>query len=74
MFGLKRCVADVEGSCITLREFRYELLKYANLMEKEDLRSIVKRQVLYSLVNREALYIKALRLGIVALTGKFTTP
>lgn len=66
MFGLKRCVADVEGSCITPREFRYELLKYANLMEKEDLRSLVKRQVLYSLINREAFYIKALRLGIVA--------
>ncbi len=66
MFGLQRCVAVVEGSCITPREFRYELLKYSNLLNKEELRRIVKRQVLDTLVAREVLYQKAVSLGLVA--------
>ena len=66
MFGLKRCAAEVNGECITLREFRYELLRYSDLLEKEDLRGVVKRQVLYSLISREVLYQKAIELGIRA--------
>ncbi len=66
MFGLKRCVAVVEGYCITPREFSRELMRYQNLLEKKELKNIVKRQVLYSLVNREILYQKARSVGIVA--------
>ena len=66
MFGLKRCAAEVNGKCITLREFRYELLRYQDLLDKEDLRRIVKEQALYRLIGREVLYQKALELGIVA--------
>lgn len=65
MFGMGRCVAQVEGECITLREFNYELLKYPDLLEREETRDIVRRQVLYSLITREVLYKKALKLGIV---------
>ncbi len=66
IFGLKRCAAEVNGKCITLREFRYELLKYSDLLDREELRSIVKRRVLFSLISREVLYQKALELGVVA--------
>ena len=66
MFGLKRCAAEVNGKCITLREFRYELLRYSDFLEKEELRSVVKRQVLYSLISRELLYQKALEIGVIA--------
>jgi peptidyl-prolyl cis-trans isomerase D len=66
MFGLQRCVAVVEDSCITPREFRYELLKYQDLLEKKELRETVKRQVLYSLIGREALYLKAKSIGLIA--------
>ena len=68
MFGLKRCVASVNGSCITLRDYRHELLRYSDLLENEKLRNVIKRQVLYSLISREALYQKARSLGIVAST------
>ncbi|RLJ71548.1 peptidyl-prolyl cis-trans isomerase D [Hydrogenivirga caldilitoris] len=66
MFGLQRCAATVNGYCITLREFSHELRRYQNFLEKEELRSLVKRQVLYNLVNRELLYQKAVSMGIVA--------
>ena len=66
MVGLQRCVAVVNGSCITLREFRYELLKYSDILENQELKSLVKKQVAYSLVNREALYLRAREMGIVA--------
>ena len=66
MFGLKRCAAEVNGSCITLREFRYELLKYSDLLDRDELRGAIKRQVLFTLIGREVLYQKALELGVVA--------
>ena len=66
MFGLQRCVALVGDECITLREYRFELMKYADLLDKPELRSAVKRQVLYSMVAREALYQEARSLGLIA--------
>ena len=66
MFGLKRCVAVVNNSCITPREFNYELLRFSGVLNNQELRGIVKRQVLNSLISREVLYQKALDLGIVA--------
>lgn len=70
MFGLKGCVAEVNGECISLREFRYELLRYSDLLQKDELKDTVKRQVLYSLVNQEVLYQKALELGIRTSSGE----
>lgn len=66
MFGLKRCVASVNGSCITVREFRFELLKFSSLLDREELRDLVKRQVLGTLIAREALYQKAYEMGLIA--------
>ena len=66
MFGLQRCAAAVNDYCISLREFNHELRKYQSLLEKEELRTLVKRQVLFSLINRELLYQKALDVGVVA--------
>ncbi len=65
MFFPKRCVATVNGSCITMREFRFELLNYIDLLEKEELREFIKRQVAYALVSRELLYQTAVKNGIV---------
>lgn len=65
MFGSSPCVAEVGGSCITLREYRFELLKYAKLLENPTFASVVKRLVLNSLITREALAKKAEGLGLV---------
>ncbi len=65
MFGLQRCIATVNGSCITFREYRYELLRIPNLPEDRELLNLFKRQVVDSLILREALYQEALKLGIV---------
>ena len=66
MFGLQRCVATVNGSCITLREYRYELLRFSSVLNNPELKSLIKRQVLNSVISREVLFQKALGLGIVA--------
>ncbi len=66
MFGLQRCVAVVGEECITLREYRYELMRYSRLMDDPELRDLVKRQVLYGMISREAFYQKARSLGLVA--------
>ncbi len=65
MFGLQRCIAVVGDNCITLREYRYELMRYSDLLDNPKIREIVKQQVLYNMVSREALYQKALSLGFV---------
>ena len=58
------CVATVKGECITLREFRFELLKFSGLLDREGMREIVKNFVLSSLITREVLYLKAKELGL----------
>ncbi|WP_457600181.1 peptidylprolyl isomerase [Hydrogenivirga sp.] len=66
MFGLQRCVAVVGDYCITPREFMHELRRYQELLDKPELRKLIRRQVLYGLVNREVLYQKAKEVGLVA--------
>ncbi|GAB6066639.1 SurA N-terminal domain-containing protein [Aquifex pyrophilus] len=58
------CVATVKGECITVREFRFELLKFAGLLDREGMREVVKNFVLSSLITREVLYLKAKELGL----------
>lgn len=61
----KKCVAEVNGSCITLREYRRELLRFSNIQNKE-LEEIIKKQVIDNLITQELLYQKARSLGYSA--------
>ncbi|MGB9873426.1 MAG: SurA N-terminal domain-containing protein, partial [Hydrogenobacter sp.] len=61
----KKCVAEVNGSCITLREYRRELLRFSNIQNKE-LEEIIKKQVIDNLITQELLYQKAKSLGYSA--------
>jgi len=61
----KKCVAEVNGSCITLREYRRELLRFSNIQNKE-LEEIIKKQVIDNLITQELLYQKAKSLGYYA--------
>jgi len=62
----QRCVAEVDGSCITLRDYRRELLRYGDFLQNKDMENIIKDQVLESLIVQEILYKKAKELGFVA--------
>ncbi len=65
MFGASACVAEVGGNCITLREYRFELLKYARFLENPSFAPVVRQLVLNSLITREALSKKAEELGLL---------
>jgi len=58
----KKCVAEVNGSCITLRDYRRELLRFSQV-QNESLKDLIKRQVLENLIVQELLYQKARSLG-----------
>jgi len=62
----QNCVAKVDGSCITLRDYRRELLRYGNLAQNKDMERLLKEQVLESLIVQELLYTKAKKLGFLA--------
>ncbi|MCI4458605.1 MAG: SurA N-terminal domain-containing protein [Thermocrinis sp.] len=62
----QNCVANVDGSCITLRDYRRELLRYGNLAQNKDMERLLKQQVLESLIVQELLYTKAKKLGFLA--------
>ncbi len=66
LFGTQRCVAKVEDSCITYREFRTELLKFSELLKNQEAASFIKRQILSSMISRELIYLKAKEMGIIA--------
>jgi peptidyl-prolyl cis-trans isomerase D len=66
MFGKKGCVALVNGECVGVREFRYELLRYLDVMKDPDLERAVKRRVVSDLVVREILFQKASKTGLLA--------
>ncbi|NPB07937.1 MAG: hypothetical protein GXN96_03300 [Aquificae bacterium] len=63
MFQGGSCVVSVKGECVTLREYRFELLKFSELFDNEALRPAVTRFVLRSIITREVLYQKARELG-----------
>ncbi len=61
-----KCVAQVNGECITLREYRRELLRYSHLLENKELERLVRQQILENLIAQTLLYQKALELGFRA--------
>lgn len=61
----KKCVAKVNGSCITLRDYRRELLRFSNIQNRE-LEEVIKKQVIENLITQELLYQKAKSLGFSA--------
>ncbi|MFN3813760.1 MAG: SurA N-terminal domain-containing protein [Aquificaceae bacterium] len=61
----KKCVAEVNGSCVTLRDYRREMLRFSNIQNKE-MEEAVKRQVLENLIVQELLYQKAKSIGFLA--------
>ena len=65
MFGGSPCVAEVGDKCITLREYRFELMKYARYLDNPSFAPVVKRLVLNSLITREVLARKAEELGLL---------
>ncbi|MFN3598579.1 MAG: peptidylprolyl isomerase [Aquificaceae bacterium] len=62
----KRCVAEVNSGCITLRDYRRELLKYSDLLKNPQMEALIKDQVLSNLIVQELLYQKAKDLSLVA--------
>ncbi|RMH02774.1 MAG: formiminotransferase, partial [Aquificota bacterium] len=62
----RKCVAQVGSSCITVREYQRELLRYSNLMQNKEMESIIKEQVLSGLIAQALLYEKAKELSLVA--------
>ncbi|MFN7065599.1 MAG: peptidylprolyl isomerase [Aquificaceae bacterium] len=62
----KRCVAEVNSGCITLRDYRREMLKFSNLFKDRQMETLVREQVLSNLIMQELLYQKAKSLFLVA--------
>jgi peptidyl-prolyl cis-trans isomerase D len=62
----QNCVANVNGSCITLRDYRRELLRYGDLIQNRDMEQLLREQVLESLIVQELLYARAKKLGFLA--------
>lgn len=62
----QNCVANVNGSCITLRDYRRELLRYGDLIQNRDMEQLLKQQVLESLIVQELIYARAKKLGFLA--------
>ena len=62
----QNCVANVNGSCITLRDYRRELLRYGDLIQNRDMEQLLREHVLESLIVQELLYAKAKKLGFLA--------
>ncbi len=61
----KKCVAEVNGSCINLRDYRREMLRFSNIQNRE-MEETIKKQVLENLIVQELLYQKAKSLGFLA--------
>ncbi|NPA33221.1 MAG: hypothetical protein GXO04_06310, partial [Aquificae bacterium] len=57
------CVAVVKGDCVDIREFRFELSRYSELLNNPGMREAVKRLVLSSLITRKVLAKKAEEMG-----------
>ncbi|MCS7171746.1 MAG: SurA N-terminal domain-containing protein [Aquificaceae bacterium] len=62
----KRCVAEVGSGCITLKDYRRELMRFSNLLQNPQMEGLVKEQVLSNLVAQELLYQKAKSLSLLA--------
>ena len=71
MFGLKRCVAVVGDSCITIREFRYNLILAGSFsIDNKESRKILIDQVLTGIIQREILMQKSKYIGALASSNE----
>ena len=62
----KRCVVEVNSGCVTIKDYRRELLRFSNLLQNPQMEKLVKDQVLSKLIAQELLYQKAKDLSLVA--------
>lgn len=62
----QRCVVEVNSGCITLKDYRREMLKFSEFLKNQQMEQVVKEQVLSNLIAQELLYQKAKSLNIVA--------
>ncbi|MEN3028839.1 MAG: SurA N-terminal domain-containing protein [Aquificaceae bacterium] len=62
----KRCVAEVGSGCVTLKDYRRELLRFSNLLQNPQMEGLVREQVLSNLIAQELLYQKAKDLSFIA--------
>ena len=65
MFGMKRCVVAVEDKCVSIREFRYNLVLSGNFdINEPERKRILIDQVLTAVVQREILFSRAKDAGV----------
>ncbi len=62
----KRCVAEVGSGCITLKDYRRELLRFSELLKNPQMEELIREQVLSNLIAQELLYQKAKSLSLIA--------
>lgn len=62
----KKCVAEVNSGCITLKDYRRELLRYSNLIQNQGMEKLIREQIIENLVAQELLYQKAKELSFIA--------
>ncbi|MCS7262387.1 MAG: SurA N-terminal domain-containing protein [Aquificaceae bacterium] len=62
----KRCVVEVGSGCVTLRDYRRELLRFSQLLNSQQMEDLVREQVLSNLTAQELLYQQAMSLSLIA--------
>lgn len=62
----QRCVVEVDSGCITLKDYRREMLKFSDILKNSQMEKFVKDQVLSNLIAQELLYQRSKSLGLVA--------
>ncbi len=62
----KRCVVKVNSGCITLKDYRREMLRFSSLLQNPQMEKLVRDQVLSNLIAQELLYQKAKDLSLIA--------
>lgn len=62
----KKCVAEVGSGCVTIKDYRNELLRFSNLLQNPQMEQFIKEQVLSNLIAQELLYQKAKSLSMIA--------
>ena len=62
----KRCVVEVGSGCITLKDYRRELLRFSDLLQNPQMEELIREQVISNLIAQELLYQKAKSLSFIA--------
>ncbi len=61
-----KCVAEADGICITLSEYRREMLRYSSLLTNKEIENVIKQQVIENLIVQSLLYKESKDLGFTA--------